>query len=366
MPPQEPNTPKPLDPSSLLLPKKESVSPDTASRVNAAALLAQEQQAELQKPEPSKPVAIVQPKAPESTVKPLETFRSDIERAVQGGASIVTIAAAEADRRAQGGRAPEAKAADPHLWRHIGYLAAGLVLLCAAGGVLLYLLSKTAPLPVAQTPQAPFISVDETKVISEPANPTRDQLMTDLTAAKQKVALSVGLVEWLYPAQQNASTSAQEGIPAAQFLQTLAPTIPGELLRTLEPTYLVGVHSYDQNQPFLLLTVDSYEVAYAAMLQWERTMESDLLPFFNRDLSPQLPSQQSPDLATTSQAFVPSNFVDQVVENRDTRVLFSDHGDLKLLWTMLGRNTILITTNKYTLREVISRMNQAPTIPATP
>jgi len=51
------------------------------------------------------------------------------------------------------------------------------------------------------------------------------------------------------------------------------------------------------------------------------------------------------------------------VENRDTRSYLNSSGDILLLWTFLGRNIILITTNEYTLREVLSRMSSAPVVP---
>ena len=93
-----PPTPeKKPDPASFLLPKKEVSAP--AQRINAGVLLEQEQHAELPKTEPAP--ASPAPIADKSEVSPLQTYRSDIEQVVREGqgVSVVSIAAAEAQRR---------------------------------------------------------------------------------------------------------------------------------------------------------------------------------------------------------------------------------------------------------------------------
>ncbi len=281
---------------------------------------------------------------------------------VESGASVVSIAAAEAKRRADN---PVLPAVLPRInLKQVGYVLGGIALLAAAGGVLGFVLTRTHTVPVAAVPQAPYISVDDTLLVQAPTPLTRDALMSDLTAAKAQVRLPLGLIEWLYPSTQ-AQDGTLQGLTSAQFIQALAPNVPAELVRTLQPAYVVGVHSYDENQAFILLGVDSYSTAYAAMLQWERTLATDLLPLFARNPSPHIQTGVQVDTSSTTPqepVFTPGNFVDKVVENRDTRVLLNAQGDIVLLWTFFGRNIILITTNDATLREVVSRMNIAPSV----
>jgi hypothetical protein len=147
--------------------------------------------------------------------------------------------------------------------------------------------------------------------------------------------------------------------------------IPQTLLRTMTGPYLFGVHSFDENQPFFIIETDSYETAYRGMLDWERTMQGDLGALFARNPSPKTPVVpiDTPVASTTASStpsvsdFIQTGFVDRVVENQDARVVLNEQGDLVLLWTFLGRNRIVITTNEYTLREVISRMSSAPVVP---
>ena len=122
---------------------------------------------------------------------------------------------------------------------------------------------------------------------------------------------------------------------------------------------MLGLHSFDENQAFVLLQVDSYETAYAAMLSWESNMQSDLLPFFTRTPSPNVQNTTTATSSTPTPA-MPTDFVDKTLENHDTRTLYDAEGNIKLLWTFLDRNLILITTNQYTLREVVARLNVTP------
>lgn len=352
------------DPASFLLPKKETgPNPDSAQRINAGALLEQEQNATLPKLESATPPA---PKVDQPEVSPLQTYRGDVEKSVsERGVSVVSVAAAEADRRGKQGRSSETQQKDRRiLGANIAMTSAGVVLVVLAVGVVSFIFLRPTSVEGPQTLVAPLISVDETAVVPSDTS-SRDATVANIAAAVQGARLSLGLVEWLYVAPPTTGTPQQ--LTVQELLSTIAPNVPPNLLRTLQPTYLLGVHSFDENQAFLLLQTDSYETAYSGMLGWEYWMYGDLKPIFNRKPSVQLTtntdSSATSTVASNSAQFFNTGFVDKVVENRDARVILNDKGDLLLLWTMLGRNLILITTNEYTLREVVSRINVAPVVP---
>ena len=355
----------PIDPASLLLPKKDA--PPPAQRINAGALLEQEQTAELPKAETpvSPPVA---PKQERSEVAALQTYKGDVEKSVEDrGVSVVSIAAAEAERRGKQGQAPEIKKEERRIFgMNLLMVLGGVVLIAAALGAGAFVFLRPTTVAGPQTPVAPFISVDNTTLVAADTS-SRDALITNIAAAVQSTRLSLGLIEWLYVAPRAADGSTGPELGIQDLLGVIAPNLPAELARTLQPTYLLGVHSFDQNQAFLILQTDSYGLAYSGMLSWERTMRGDLHPVFNRTPSPHTnPVGVGASPTTTEVASAPffnTSFVDKVVENRDTRALLNEQGDILLLWTMLGRNIILITTNEYTLREVVARMNVAPIVP---
>jgi hypothetical protein len=397
-PPQDPQketkpeapapAPGQVDIDKILLPQKEVRKVESERRVSAGVLLDQEIKAGKEglpkndeQPRRSEVGAPTEASGKEeSVVQPLETYQGAIEQVMRGSdVSVVSIAAAEAQRRAQKGREkiPEENAAPLReravtFFKKFSMVATGAILLGIAIAALAYVLLRPTTVPVAVAPAAPFIPVDETNfVVVSPAEPARD-LIKKLDDAKKKVSLQLGLMARLIPSVSSTTETGEVSAPmdAPTFLSTVAPNIPANLLRTMEPTFLLGAHVYDANQPFLILRVDSYQEAFSGMLDWEFYMKNDLTPLFTYIPRQHIPEENLPTITTapttasSTPASVPSfiqpKFIDKIVENHDARVLQNDAGDIYLLWTFLDRNTLVITTNAATLREIISRLQNAP------
>jgi hypothetical protein len=364
----DPATPKdPIDPahnaidiSKILLPKKE-VSSDSAERVNAGALLEQEQQAAA--PTPQAAPTIPAPAAEQPYIRQLETYQGDIESVVEKKkVSVVSIAAAEAERRAKEIKVSPitAEASSTAKFLIVGL---GILLLACAVGVLSFVyLRPASTTPVATTGAAPFIYVDSAEAVTLEQGDTPQEAMQTLEAAKESVHLSLGLIEELAPVEASSTGGTPILLSASDFISTLTPYAPDELLRTLSPTFLLGVHSYDENEAFLILQTDSYDTAYAGMLAWESTMMQDLSPLFVRH--PSIPLQTT-SASSTATSTAPTTFVDQVVDNHDARVLLDAQGNILLLWTFLDKQTLVIANNSATLGEIISRLT-VPAVQALP
>lgn len=393
-----------VDLGKILLSKKETPgqTPQSAQRINAGILFEQERAA-AESPLPqnistpvAKPVAPA-PKAEQPLVRPLQTYQGDIASLVdEKNISVVSIAAAEAERRGekplQAEQAPLNQERRPWMIKTL-MVVASAVMLVAAIGVGFYIYLRLQPVNPEARMQAPFILVDDTLTVPLQPGDTRGDIMRALSAARNQVSLSLGLVARLLivkPSGLGDGSAAEVGAP--EFLQALSPSMPAELLRTLEEQMLLGIHSYDENQAFMIFKVDSYETAYSGMLAWEVSMRNDLSPLFTRTpaVRPRTPAPApapvlplgtttgtstatSTPLATTTTStstspkaeplpavqFFQGNFVDHVVENHDGRAVLNEMGDVLLLWTFLDRSTVVVTTNTSTLREVISRLSQA-------
>jgi hypothetical protein len=390
-----------VDLGKIVLPKKPGTpSLDSAQRVNAGVLFEQERTAALHVPEkPAAPETQPQaPKAEQPLVKPLQTYQSDIESLVgEKQVSVVSIAAAEAERRGMQAVSEQAVRQEGRPWLvKTLVIATSIVFLAAAGGTGYYIYMRLQPVPLAQQAPAPFITVDDTQTVVLQPDEARSAIMSALMNAKNGVSLSLGLMARLQiakPGPLNDGTVREMGAP--EFLQALAPSIPPQLVRTLEPQMLLGVHSFGDNEAFMILKADSYDTAYSGMLAWEETLYNDLMPLFKRvppvrSLPPAAATNPAPIPATTTAAgagtaatgapatstpaatttapaasapqFLQGNFLDQIVENRDTRAMLNPEGDILMLWTFLDRTTIVIATNESTLREIISRLSQASLI----
>jgi hypothetical protein len=357
-----------FDLDSILLPDKELHTPGNAQRANAGELLAQEQKAAAPAPVPAPP-APPPPKKEDSSIAPLETFESDIQKMLGGkDVSAVSIATAEAQRRAHPGPGaadmPEQESLEEQMKRigiRIALYAGGALLIAAAASAVAYALLRPTSVPVNLAAQSPFISVDDSKTFVLQPSDGHGNVLQDLQSLTSAETLSPGLVASFIPTLASTTASAPAAaMSAQQFLPLLAPTMPTTLLRNVGANFLLGVHSFNgTNQPFLIFTTDSYEQGFASMLAWEPTMQQDLAPFFSAVSSLPKPST----VAATSTQVVTTGFTDQVVVNHDARVLYDQNGNTVLLWTFLDEQTIVVTTNQYTLGEIISRLKTSPITP---
>lgn len=294
-----------------------------------------------------------------SLLRPLRTYRGDVEETMkETRASVVSIAAAEEARRAKvGGRIADAPARS-----RLGLIAIIVSIFLVLGGIALvsfFVLRTPAATSERITPPS-FIYVDQAD--EEDATETsRSELMTTLVVDRTNTALPLGLMRQVFFTKKTG-TSTRTLISSQEFLRTVAPEAPGALLRTLDEPFMIAIHVFEGNQPLLMFKADSYEQAFSGMIAWEETMQEELSPLFTRTPRPKAPGDTTPDAAIQ---FLSSRFVDRIVDNRDTRVIEDARGNILLLWTFLDRATILITTNEYTLREVVSRIKNAPLLPST-
>jgi hypothetical protein len=361
-----------IDLDKILLPKKEVHDPANAQRINAGALLAQEEGAALPKPERVPPPTPSAPPQEESLVKPIETFQGDIESVVQQkNVSVVSIAAAEAARRSSSSlsSAPQENTQTKPSggsWRIFAMIMGGIFFLTVAVGVISIIYLRTRPVPPLQSSvPSPFISVDGTEVVALASEElTRPIVITELEDARRGSALPLGLIGRTFVAEASTTSDGEHYAPVhpQTLLSLLSSNIPSELTRTLTGEYLLGVHSFDDNQSFLIVGVDSYQQAFSGMLKWERFIKNDLAPLFTRTPRPRTPEELASTPNTATPQFLPTPFIDAVVENHDTRVVRDPNGDILLLWTFLDRNTLVITTNEYTLREILSRFVSSPNV----
>lgn len=357
-----------IDLDAILLPKKDPVPGHTlesAARRSAGDLLAQEASATLTKPEPLEhPKTPAQPKE-ELLVRPIETYQGDIERVVQKqNVSVVSIAAAQAKRSA---KEPLPQAPPSHFINSAirSAMIVGGIMLLGASATLAYLIyERTQPLSVSDTfLLSPFISVDATQeVVFREQDLNGRNILDALDNIRMSATLPLGLMGrfLVTVASSTERREANVAIDAQKFLATIAPDIPQELLRTIAPTYLLGVHSYDGNQSFLIMRTDSYQQAFSGMLKWERTIEDELAPLFTRRPGPQILGGEVASPTTTAPQIVQTKFVDIVAENVDARAIIDEYGSILLLWTMLADDIIVVTTNEYTLKEILSRFAISP------
>ncbi len=320
---------------------------------------------------PEMPKAPLSPEQKQAAmgIKALHTFKGDIEATVRDkNISLVDIAAAQSRRESSSAQTEGESAKKKFPMKRVLQIGGGVVLLAAAAGIIIAVTSRTTNVSTAPAPSAAFITVDDTIVVPTQTGDTRSTLMQALENEREKTGLALGLISRLYVTAP-ATTSAQNETPTAPaelmaqgILSIIAPDVPSELVRALAPQYLLGIHAFDGNQAFFIFKTDNYGQAFAAMLAWENSIGPGLSPLFDRTPAVHIPEEGTTAVAVGPQLLA-TPFVDRVVENHDARVIQNSAGDILLMWTFIDRQTLVITTNEYTLREIISRLTTAPVIP---
>ena len=107
---------------------------------------------------------------------------------------------------------------------------------------------------------------------------------------------------------------------------------------------MLGVLGGEPNDTFLLMRVDSYENAFAGMLDWEKNLKEDLLPLF-----------QPEELIAT----IPNDavFHDVTIKNKDARALTDAGGKSVLIYSFYNQNLLIITTTESALRTITSQLD---------
>jgi hypothetical protein len=116
--------------------------------------------------------------------------------------------------------------------------------------------------------------------------------------------------------------------------------MPPSLVRSFGDEYMFGIYSFDTNEPFIILTVDDYAIAYSGMLKWELDAGKDLATLFN------IPTQNS------SSTLV---FKDETAKNKDMRVLKDSAGTPLVLYSFIDRKTLVITKNENVLSAIVGK-----------
>jgi hypothetical protein len=97
----------------------------------------------------------------------------------------------------------------------------------------------------------------------------------------------------------------------------------------------------------LVIEVNSYDRAFDGMLEWEKTMNGDLAPFFTA----------VPRLVTGPDGIpVERTFTDLVMRNYDVRALKDDSGAIELYYSFPTRDLLVIAESPYTFTEILSRL----------
>lgn len=279
----------------------------------------------------------------------IRTYEDDAAVALKDkGASIISVAVAEQEKNQE--RLARQQEERKQAQRRKIFTILSLILILGGVSVLGYIylypiLSRQKPIEEIRAQAHIFTEhIQELNITN-----LSSALIKQEISAFNKKPLSEGITQLrlLHTAQDNTSSSDYESY---SFFETISERVPRAMMRSFDPLFTLAFSKQKDAQisPILIMNVDSFDIAYAGMLRWEESMVSDLAFLF-----PVRTEQHS--ASTTQQIPV---FYDLIVDNKDTRAIESSNGNIRIIYSFPDRQTLIITSDTNTLREVFKRLER--------
>lgn len=280
-----------------------------------------------------------------SNIKPIHTYESDMADLVRDQeASVIKIALAEQKKREMGALRTEIQGEKN---KNIFWIIGGVILIGLAIWGTTFLIQKgkdSSAVTQVQTKDTAIISYD-------------DQLYLDASRMTTKEDFSKAIIPLTQKNQKPDSITAlfllsntdtpKTFVSTNDFFLKMNSNIPGALLRSLSDNFMAGLYqpTATDSKPHLFLVFQTKDnsIAFAGMLEWEKTMLADLFTIFNIGLS-----QDNAQLLNTP-------FKDIIISNKDARVLTDIKGQGVLYYIFIDKNTFVITDTVDAINQILSR-----------
>ena len=281
------------------------------------------------------PTAEKEVKEEKPKIKSLRTYQGDVEEAVSKNQySASTILTAEMKRK-DSSLAVFEQPGDSVARNKFFIIVGGILLLLGIVTVIAVFYTRSNQKVTVNQKAKTLIPFAQEKTIPI-AGISRDVLVNSIITEKQSFKSPVNSI--LYINTVNATNTPAN---IEDVLSLIAPEMPGSLVRSLDTGYMLGVYSFDTNEPFILLTTNDFALSFSGMLRWESKMTSDLGKLF----------EISGNIGTTTTGV----FVDEALRNKDIRILQDKNKKTILLYTFLDKNTLLITTDENAFNAILGK-----------
>jgi hypothetical protein len=270
------------------------------------------------------------------SIKSLRTYQGDVENAIsQNKFSTTSIFLAEQKRKGAGLLnldTPKNSDAKNKFFILVGGIM--LILGVITVGAVFYIKSKEEVITIQKTKTLIGFSVEKT---IQTNNSTKEKLVTEILAEKKSFNLPVNSVLYLNTINISGSSETAENL-----LLLMAPRIPPSLARSFDGEYMLGIYSFDTNEPFIILKTEDFASSFSGMLKWEKDMFYDFDKLFS---------------ISQNTASSTKQFKDETLRNKDLRILQDNNNKTVLLYSFINKNTLVITTNENILNAIIGKYN---------
>ncbi|MFQ5540654.1 MAG: hypothetical protein ACE5F4_00145 [Candidatus Paceibacteria bacterium] len=267
---------------------------------------------------------------PENAALPrIRTYAADMSRAIkERGESLSSIITAEKKRPRRAAKNGISTGSSRRMFLAFGALTLVALGIGIVAGAMFFLGGRNEPPDISQG----LVFANRTVTVTPAPNELLDERLAALRAG---LDLSLGEVARV--------VVLENGVELPPLETALQLGLPASFAREVEDI-MVGIHAFDRSQPFLLITVSAFDRSLGALLANETTLGKNLGTFF----APLGATNGAPSLT----------FEDAVIRNIDVRqsTHTSDGTAWPILYAYPARTTVIITTNEFTLREVLTRL----------
>lgn len=228
-----------------------------------------------------------------------------------------------------------------------------------------YVFQKNAPTPITTEPaeNKSIVAYNKASAVAVDTA-TQDELFETLNRQRREKVL--GDNETLYISLVTTATdNSLVPISPARFFKIFENSAPASLIRAFGSKMMFGLYKTTQNEPFLLIRVDSFDNAFTGMLEWEAGINKDIGILFSKNLLPV--TEVAPGVGqsagtTTIQKTLnvdlanDTSFEDETIKNKDIRILRNKQGDTILLYSFIDKNTLLITASIEVLQAMVNKV----------
>ncbi len=338
--------------------------------------------------QPETPV-LAPPEIDEVKRSSIRTLHSDVASSVRdNNISITKIALAQQEKNAALPFVAEEK---NHFW---SAWSIGTILLVLAGiivlmGAVYVVMSKNVSLPfTTNEPPAPTLVPVVGRITADVSRMPRAELLRTIelfvdSNYSSPIALEALILQEMTPATttEGEIVSSLAPITLERFFERLGTRAPGRLLRAIGPDMTIGRAG---GTPFIVTLSNSYETAFAGLLEWEPFMAEDLPFIAKKETSDETRgTMETPGGATTTTTS--SSSVDQtsttstsagsstlfsflvprsspvwkdiIVKNKDVRALVAHDGEVLLLYAFPKDGLLIIAQTREAFMLVVDALN---------
>lgn len=274
-------------------------------------------------------------------IKTVRTYLSDMADTVRNNEiSVIKVALAEQNKHE---REDIYRKIEGSPTKKIFWLIGGIILVAGAIYGTYYVLKQKATqnIPDQITREKTLLSYDEIYSIDAT---NINELADKINIAKKELNIPNNFGSIKYFSLSKELNDIKEKIPVSEFFSAMGFGASSSLVLSLSDSYMVGTYTSNIPYLFLIFQIKNYEYSYAGMLDWERTLASDMFYLFELD-------------TTESKLKLSSRkWKDIIINNKDVRVLLNENGKEILYYLFADKKNILITDSEETIKEIISRL----------